>query len=112
MAQNEPNVPLEPVDPSSRPSSKVPALPIDKNSHGNWVMRDPLRLMGGLFVSPIAALRFAQRAYGCSRAVLMASYPLGFDASRLIKAANNDSSVHATYQPQSLELSEPFGSRA
>ena len=98
MAQNEPDVPLEPVDSSSRPPSKAPALLIGKNSRGNWVTRDPLRRP--------AALRFALRA------VLMASYPLGFDASRLIKAAANDSSVHATYQPQSLELSEPFGSRA
>jgi hypothetical protein len=105
MAQNEPDVPLEPVDSSSRPPSKAPALLIGKNSRGNWVTRDPLR-------RPVAALPFAQRAYGCSGAVLMASYPLGFDASRLIKAATNDSSVHATYQPQSLELSEPFGSRA
>jgi hypothetical protein len=46
------------VDPPSC-SSASPIVFIGKNSHGNWVAQEQNGLYGGLFVSRVAAVRYA-----------------------------------------------------
>jgi hypothetical protein len=45
--------------PSARFHSKPPLFFIGKNSRGHWIVQDEQHLIGGLFISQAAALRFA-----------------------------------------------------
>jgi hypothetical protein len=57
------------------PSTSVSAsglFLIGKNSHGNWVVRDPSGLHGGFFIDRVHALKYAMSENGNrSRAVIM-----------------------------------------
>jgi hypothetical protein len=45
--------------PSARFHSKPPLFFVGTNSRGHWVVQDEQHLIGGLFISRAAALRFA-----------------------------------------------------
>jgi hypothetical protein len=47
------------MDQAEPPSSSSALLLIGKDSHNNWVVKDPRGLRGGLFVDRTEALRYA-----------------------------------------------------
>lgn len=42
----------------------VALLLVGRNSHGNWVVRDPSGLRGGLFVDRVQAMKYAKSENG------------------------------------------------
>jgi hypothetical protein len=81
------------------PSARATGLfLIGRNSHGNWVVKDPSGLHGGLFVDRVHALKYAMSENGNHRrAVVMVPDVLELDLS-----AKPRSSEHAfeNHQPQ------------
>jgi hypothetical protein len=101
MAQIESQESQEFCEPPLRPLSRSSLLFIGTDSRGNWVVRDPAGLCGGLFVNRSEALHFAMLENGRSpQAVIMVPGILEFSIGPA-KAAANDSTgvVEAKAQP-------------
>jgi hypothetical protein len=79
------------------PSARVTGLfLIGRNSHGNWVVKDPSGLHGGLFIDRVHALKYAMSENGNRpRAVVMVPDMLELDLS-----AKPRSSEHAFQNDQ------------
>lgn len=46
------------------PPSAAPVFLVGRNSRGNWVVRDPTGLRGGLFVDRVQALKYVMSENG------------------------------------------------
>ena len=78
------------------PSARVPGLfLIGRNSHGNWVVKDPSGLHGGLFVDRVHALKYAMSENGNRpRAVVMVPDVLELDLSPKPRSSERASENH------------------
>ena len=67
---------------------RSPPFMVGQDRRGNWVVRDPRGIRGGLFVDRTAALRFVRSETGDQpQAVVMVSAGLELDLSRKPDAA-------------------------
>ena len=67
---------------------RSPPFMVGQDRRGNWVVRDPRGIRGGLFVDRTAALRFVRSESGDRpQAIVMASEGLELDLSRKPDAA-------------------------
>jgi hypothetical protein len=107
MAQIESQESQEFCEPPLRPLSRSSLLFIGTDSRGNWVVRDPAGLCGGLFVNRSEALHFAMLENGRSpQAVIMVPGILEFSIGGPAKAVAKDST--GVVEAKALPIAE-FG---
>jgi hypothetical protein len=105
MAQIESQESQEFCEPPLRPLSRSSLLFIGTDSRGNWVVRDPAGLCGGLFVNRSEALHFAMLENGRSpQAVIMVPGILEFSIGPAKAAANDSTGVVKTKAQPTAEF--------
>jgi hypothetical protein len=88
----------EPPSPSARATG---LFLIGRNSQGNWVVKDPSGLHGGLFVDRVHALKYAMSENGNRpRAVIMVPDVLELDLNAQPRAAEHSSENRHTQYKQ------------
>ena len=106
MAQIESQESQGSCEPPLRPLSRSSSLLfIGTDSRGNWVVRDPAGLCGGLFVNRSEALHFAMLENGRSpQAVIMVPGILEFSIGPAKAAANDSTGVVKTKAQPTAEF--------
>jgi hypothetical protein len=77
---------------------------IGRNRAGMWVVRDPLGMHGGLFISRAEAFRFATSDPSRPQIALTVPYVIEFDGGRSLEAAKDHAHVVRTRGKPSVTL--------
>ncbi len=78
--------PMYDRDPADAPP-RMAALMIGQNHRGQWVVRDPRGMRGGIFANRAEAVRFATWEHGRPMMALLVATPVEFEMGGLTESS-------------------------